>query len=445
MRRYLLWVGCLLVAVGLWVAKGRAEDAEPAAEPVTITLRDAPIRQALDTLFRGRPCRYELPPEYADRRLSVEATGTQWCDALREALDSADLEYSNSEEASVFHIEPAGSYRRRQELRLIMEHLPAGKRWLLYVVAFGDRDQVRLRAFPYDGGEAVLWETPPGGLIHYLLPSPDCARALVVWRGRSGPQAVVLTIRDAVALSVEGVPEVHWAVWRDATRVALLVAEDGGPIEKTFDVVTRTLSTAGPFRPAEGLDPELPFLLAPLRGQAEAFRKLVSDRSLSIPFEAGHGDEAGGAIARGTGIPYVMPAISNLPIAHPVAAVAPDGEHIALTTSRSQGAVFIVVKGRYRAGIDSVIPLSQLVSGESVLVSQLQWSPDGKQLVFSEVHFHPARFHAADIGGDVPDRSDWTFLVRMWSRDTGRTETIAVGRNAWLMPEHAGAKGAAER
>jgi hypothetical protein len=40
--------------------------------PVTIRLHDASARQALDALLRGRPFRYELPPEYAGAKGAAE-------------------------------------------------------------------------------------------------------------------------------------------------------------------------------------------------------------------------------------------------------------------------------------------------------------------------------------------------------------------------------------
>jgi hypothetical protein len=69
-------------------------------------------------------------------------------------------------------------------------------------------------------------------------------------------------------------------------------------------------------------------------------------------------------------------------------------------------------------------------------VDDLRWSPDGRFVTFTETHYHPAVFHAADIGPG-PDPLDFTSVVREYALATGRTVTLAMGEDAWVAPESA--------
>jgi hypothetical protein len=262
---------------------------------------------------------------------------------------------------------------------------------------------------------------------------------LVVWGSAYlNNRLLVITVNNADTLALPEIKSTSWAYWKNPTTLSIL-SRPGDQldtlVEYSYELPSKTLTKVAE-KSVEGLEPELPFLTQPLRSQLEVFQGLLQDRLLIVPFKQ---DEAAGALIRGMGLGYVDPNIADIPLAHPCAAVASNSEDIALTTGRSDHAVFVLSRykssyGDYVSYLEEVIPLSKLIQNEAVWVSQLQWSSDGKYLLFTETHYHPARFHAPDIGGDFPDPSDWTYLIRMWSKETNQTKTIALGRNAWLLP-----------
>jgi hypothetical protein len=410
---------------------------------VTVDLQDVPIGTALDALFEDIPVRYVLAPGMESVRVSVHAEEEQCCAVLMDVLDQADL--TCDLEDDVLHIlsmeaaeAEATEFRRQREIAWAMQSIPKGKHRALYIADYGRRDQLRVRVFPYQGNDAVLWQSPAGGRIRYFLPSPDWTRALVVWEQRGTQRVAIVYFLDGAAEEAAELRDVGWVLWRDVETIAAFGSAPGETTEYAYDTTEMTLSVPEEQvadRPDED-DPELAFLSRGLEEAIGMVRAMLDEDDLAVPIRP---RDVTGSLVRGAGIPYVPPAALGLPVAHPIAAVSADGEHVALTTGRSKDAVFVISRYHvygtdYSSRVLNVIPLSSLVSGEGVWVSDLQWSPDGQHLLFTEVHYHPARFHAPDIGGDVPDPLDWTYLVRMYSLRGEETRTIIVGRQGCLMP-----------
>jgi len=411
---------------------------------VTVDLQDVPIGTALDVLFKDIPIRYVLPPGLEGVRVSVHAEEEECCFVLMDVLEQADL--ACDLEDSVLHIlsmeaaeAEATEFRRQREISLAMQTLSAGKHRMLYVADYGQRDQLRVRVFPYQGSDAVLWQSPAGGRIRYFLPSPDWTRALVVWEQRATQRVAIVYFSDGAAEEAAELRDARWVLWRDVDTIAAFESTPGEMTEHAYDTTEMKLSASAESARDWSAEakPGLAFLTQPLAEGIGIVQAMLDDGDLAVPFRPA---DVAGALVRGAGIPYVPAGALDWSIARPVAAVSADEEHVALTTGQSKDAVFIIWRyhvygSDYASRVWEVIPLSSLVSGEGVWVTDLRWSPDGEHLLFTEVHYHPARSHAPDIGGDVPDPLDWTYLVRMHSLRGEETRTIIVGRQGCLMPE----------
>ena len=419
-------------------------DTEGPRRLATLDLENVPVREALDQLFAGMSLTYDLPAEFADRRASLHADETMWCVALIETLDSAGL--ACTREDDVIRIvtaetgaELARRWRSGRDLESAMQPLGSGKQRIVYVAEYGDRDQLRVCVFPYPGYDALVWEGPGGSSISYLQLSPDFSQVLVA----SGVpyayarQFSLVTVADGRKQDITEAGEPTWAFWRDENTVALLERHANDLQEYTYDCRTgrSTLTRSYQYDRSAKPEAELAFLSGPLADRIGVLEGMLADGDLAVPFTR---KEAAGAVVRGAGIPYVPSwAIS---VMRPVAAVSPNGEDIALTTGHSADAVFVIwrhvlYRDVHASNVRRVIPLTELVSGETVWVSDLRWSEDGQRLLFTEVHFRPARTHVPDLGGDIPDPLDWTYVTRMYTLKSGEVETIVVGRDAFLAPD----------
>jgi len=333
--------------------------------------------------------------------------------------------------------EQAKAIHRDRELKVVMAPLAKGKQRLLYVTPFGDRDQVRLRVTPYpEGAEAMLWETPCGGRLRYLLPSPDRSRVLIAWEVPEHLRYTVVTLRDATASEVKVPDDTDWAVWRDGTHLSFATEGAWGEPDQafTYDLDRGEVLPSSETLARNELDPALPLLQASFGNHVETAQRVLKSSAFASLFEL---RSPAGALVRGAGLDYVPPVARDLPLAHPAAAVSPDGRQVAFapTQDEHKSAIHMLAEKGKRVAEVALVPLSRLVRGEGVWVSQLQWTSDGTHLLYTETHFHPARSHAPDVGSDLPDPSDWTYLVRQWDRLTGQAETILVGRDAWLIPD----------
>ena len=159
-------------------------------------------------------------------------------------------------------------------------------------------------------------------------------------------------------------------------------------------------------------------------GRAESDPQICSQIARDLP-----GGDRSEAILRGAGIVTWTARYGS----NPSVAIARDGEHIAVKSKR--GSVVVIGIGNRAMGPGRSVPRSTLLSSESVSARDLRWSPDSNYLTFTEVHHLPARFHAPDMGGDIPKPWDTTYLVRLYSVETNEVKTIALGCNAFLLPD----------
>jgi Tol biopolymer transport system component len=157
--------------------------------------------------------------------------------------------------------------------------------------------------------------------------------------------------------------------------------------------------------------------------------KLAQDKEIAVPLPTRFLTDM---ILRGAGIPYFSSMESYLFGERAIASFSPDGKHLAFTNGKA--AVFIIWLGEHISNVEDTIPLTSLVSQEGVFVEDLHWSPDAKWLTFTELHYHPPQPTGLDIGPHAGPL-DYTYLVRMYSWKDRTTETIAVGRGAFLMPQ----------
>ncbi|NIM04964.1 MAG: hypothetical protein GTO55_03230 [Armatimonadetes bacterium] len=311
------------------------------------------------------------------------------------------------------------------------EYLPnAQSEWhtILYVGRHRDRPALRLRAFPYPGFDVLLWVSPPEKGVLSYLPSPSYSRVALTWENvREGRSRLFLVPVDGgpVEEITQKADNAKFVVWKDDETVACL----GDNAEWTFNVLTKQAERVEPHAEVRSRDygrRVLAFLEPAFAREIQVLRQLIRKERLHIPLSE---REACLAILRGVGVPLRYPLISHIPIPRPVAAVSPDGKELALTTGTD--AIFVVdLPSGY---LHKVIPMTQLVQDEGVSPGHLRWSHDSKHLLFAECHYHPAEFHAPDIGPGLRP-FDFTYLIRMYSTETGQVATVAVGDNAFLIP-----------
>ncbi len=167
---------------------------------------------------------------------------------------------------------------------------------------------------PDKGGEAMLWETPIGGDIWYLLPTPDRARALIVWRTGiwdSQSHYTLLTVRDGSTRELQLPEGAGWAVWRDEGHLAFTVATGEGNTSYLFDVDTGAAQPSGKSGPEWSSHSSLQTLELPYLAQVQVAERVLRNSDFARLFEH---DTPSEAVVRGVGIPY---GISDIPIAHP--------------------------------------------------------------------------------------------------------------------------------
>jgi len=309
-----------------------------------------------------------------------------------------------------------------------------GKMMLLYLTRFGERDQLRMRVFPYPGSEEVLWESAGAKARTSYLPSPSWTHVAITYTSphTAYPNSHVL-IAPLGGTGVERLQyDAEFVLWRDDDT--LLMIEPRGR-EWAYDLRTDTREIVAQHSDA------LECLKAAFAGPIETVSELA--RKGALPVALQERDRAV-AVLRSVGLPRVLPLIPPMPAPMPVAALSPDGRYLALTAGGPGGAVFVTALVRSGAPVREAIALTELVKGEIVWAEDLRWSPDSQHLTFTEVHFHPARPHRPGRRSDGPDPLDWTYLVRMYSADTRKTETLAVGRSGFLLPSSPDASGKSE-
>jgi len=298
---------------------------------------------------------------------------------------------------------------------------------VLYIARDGPRQQLRLRYISRAAGEVTLWESPDGraftdkhlerGSVYYQC-SPGLTQVATLWRAWLTPAFDVSLIPLKGGRPTAILPQLPVAcvLWRDETHLRVLSTDVW---EWEYETTTKRLVRVRRY-PSQLAFYETVF--APEIGRAA---QLISG---GLPLACPK-DGAKLAILRSLGLPPVYPMVSNIPVAPPVAAVSPDARWVGMTSG--DGPVIVVDWTPHPRRL--TVPLTGLVPGEACWATDLRWSRDSRYLTFTEVHYHPARPHAPDIGGDFPDVLDWTYLVRVYSVETARAETVAVGRNALVV------------
>jgi hypothetical protein len=397
-----------VLAIGV-VAAPRAQATSGGPLYVSVDLKDAPFEEALRQLFSGQMLRlanYVLESEPpAGTRATVKVTRMRAPDALTTVLSQYGMTYRWV--GHTIWISPEAE-RPEAEPRLI-----------LYLRRNGDRTQLRLRASPYEsGGEKLLWESRKDVIqFAHCLPSPSFKYAAVSWygstydeTGEGGPWLLLIPLAGGDAKRI-GIPRpVSALLWTEDDELEI-VERDGA--HWRFHPSTGRLTP----EPVEGDE----VLEAPHGAQVQALEALLSKVRLPTVFPVEPLDSIMQA--------EVWDSLG--PRRPPLAAVSPDGRYAALVGA--EAAVYIVDTAT--GAVHQKIPATRLVQPEGVVVGQLHWSQDSTRLLFTESHFHAARFHG--VGGSYrrrPSVTDWTELVREYSVATDRTETLTVGYDAYLVP-----------
>ncbi len=407
-RRVLLLAAALAMGV-LPAPRGQATSGRPAY--VSVDLKDAPFDEALRQLFSGEMlnlANYVVesePPEAT--RATVKVTRMRATEALTTVLSQYGMTYR-----WVGHTVWISPEAERTE---------AEPRLILYLRRNGDRTQLRLRASPYEkGGEKLLWESPKDVMQSaHLLPSPSFTYAAMLCctcddTGEGGPWALLIPLAGGDAKKIETLGMVGALVWTADDELDMLGYED----------------QRWRFHPSTGRLTEQPrtqeeLLEAAYGSQVRTLETMLSKRKPPVAFPA---DRVGWPLCEA--IHYELNRIPNQ-WAPAQAAVSPDGKYAALVGAEAAVYVMDAATGAVRQKISA----TRLVRTEGVAMGYLHWSQDSTRLLFTESHFHAARFHG--VGGPfgrMPSVNDWTELVREYSVATGQTETLTVGYDAYLVP-----------
>jgi hypothetical protein len=328
---------------------------------------------------------------------------------------------------------------------------------------------VRLRVFPREGSESVLWETPSPGRIKCLLPSPSYDEVAILWSAlqerhdRRGTPYLesrgcvsVVSVGQSEAEQIAPDLDVEFLLWRDERTLSLLTEtrSEGGESRYTewrMDLETKQRSKVqtsdsprswlhsgfeGPIQVMEGLLAEGRIgvrltdehIDPAFEGPTDVLEALMAEKTLGWPLDRERIDVA---VVRGAGIPYRDPLSVNTIVPPPVAAVSPDGRYVALTQLLPLSAVLVM---RVDTGtVIDVIPLTRIFGESSPVVLDMCWAPDSKRFTFTEGHSNPARFYAPDFG-PRPVPTEWTQLVRMYALHGGHATTVVAGSKARLVP-----------
>lgn len=399
-----------VLAMGV-VAAARAQATSGRPRYVSIDLKDAPFEEALQQLFSERGIRsanYVLesePPE--GTRATVKVTRMGASEALTRVLGEYGMTYRWAH-GTAWISRPPG--RQESEPRLI-----------LYLRRNGDRTQLRLRASPYEsGGEKLLWESPKDvRQSTHLFPSPSFAYAAISWWGSCdpiemlGPRTLLVPLAGGDVKKIETPGMVRALAWTQDDELEIM-----GPKDKhwRFHPSTGTL-TEQPLTGEEVLE-------AAYAAQVRALGEVVG--RLKPPVALPTDDlqsllRAGVWSSRSTG-------------AQPQAAVSPDGQYAALAGAEAAVYIVEVATGDVR---QKILP-TRLVETESVGLGHLHWSQDSTRLLFTESHFHAARYHTMYGRVDsMPSVTDWTKLVREYSLASDQTRTLTIGCDAHEVPPEA--------
>jgi len=295
---------------------------------------------------------------------------------------------------------------------------------MLYIARDGPRQQLRLRYLSRPAGEVTLWESPDGsaftdrqlqrGSVYYQC-SPGSRQLAVLWRAWLAPayDVSLIPLKGGRPRAILPQLQVACVLWKDEDHLRVLSTDMW---EWEYETTTQRLVRVKQYAR------QLAFYETVFAPEIGRMARLVSS-GLPLAFP---GNDAKLAILRSLGLPPVYPMVSDIPVAPAVAAVSSDAREVGMTSG--DGPVVVVSLRPHLRRL--TVPLTSLVPGEACWATDLRWSEDSSHLTFTEVHYHPARPHAPDIGGDFPDVGDWTMLVRAYDVESGRVSTLVVGSNA---------------
>jgi len=423
-------------------------EAEDEETRISVDFHDTPLSEALDTLFEGTGYSYQVEdPDLKDLEVTLYLSEGELDMAVRAVTLMHDLVYRK--EGNVYHI----SRRPKAEIEAEAEAARKAdekeerewqtKEQILYWTDYGGQAQLRLRAFPYPGNEKILWRSPGNtGAVSVCLPSPSYQWVVLEWDYKW----FIVRVPDGEGKRIAKDLSVSEVVWRDGHTLALIAGDgDDKAAEWQYDAESDELIRVKSY-PDDVWKTGASFLESAYAKEIGLLRKVIKgpekDFGLGVPIPISD-YEAAASILRSVG--YRHYGISDIPLPRPKAAFSPDGEYLAVTTGAD--AVFILFvherprpggkEAEYHTSVSEVIPVTKLVAYEGVSIHDLRWSPDSEHLLFTESHYYPSRFHAPDIGGDHPDPPTSTDLVRMFSLEDGKTATVVVGENAFLLPKSA--------
>jgi hypothetical protein len=405
----MLLLAAALAVVLIAIPRADATSGSPAY--VSVDLTDAPFEEALRQLFSGQMlglANYVVESEPpAGALATVEPTRMRASEALALVLSQYGMTYR-----WVGHT-----------VRIFRDaaHLEPQRRLVLYLRRNGDRTQLRLRAYPYEnGGERLLWESPKDVFQYaYCLPSPSFEFAAVAWYGASydeagegGLRLLLVPLAGGNARRIATPQPVAAFVWTQADALDI-VGHDNA--HWRFQPSTGRLTDEG----VKGDE----ILEAAYAVQVRTLEALPSKARMPVNFPANR--LGWWPVCAAVHEPLNRSANIGVPLQ---AAVSPDGRYAALIGA--EAAVYIVDTAT--GAVRQKIPATRLVDAEGVALGHPHWSQNSMRLLFTESHFHAARFHV--VGGQVPSATDWTELVREYALGTGRTETLTIGYGAYLVP-----------
>jgi hypothetical protein len=416
MTRCRRWIamGVVLIAVACGAAPWPAGAAEKLPH-ATFDVREAPLEDVLKVLFRDTPYTFELAPgKYA--RITMSLTDVPWHSALRAILGADGLVYAAK--GNTYHISRPGASVEAAPPAAQSAAKPVHT--MVYLSQYGDRTQLCLRAFPYPGSERVLWESRPDEQVYYYFPSPSFDRVLLVTEDRQLLVFVPYGYGDEQTLLVTA----PYLLWKDDDDLIVLDFDQWQQkwVQGVYDIGHAALTPTG--TPSSNVEA----LKAQFASQIHAVTDLVnSDARFGIRLKA---RDVPGAVLGSAGIWWGR----DLRVPRPVAAVAPDGKHVAL--SAGDGAVLVITRTGTRSYVASrTLSATQLLRDEAVRFQHLRWSPDSKYLTFTETHYYPAQYYAPDIGRGYQVPANVTSLVRLYDLESDDVQTVMVGENAFLAPE----------
>jgi WD40 repeat protein len=305
----------------------------------------------------------------------------------------------------------------------IDRHLEPGKLEMLYILPYGKSEQLRRRAFPYPGIESLIWESPADGGYTAYLPSPDYHYAVLQRRLENTfiERLLLLDLSTGEIQPLLDGKHVLWVRWEGDDTLATATSSESNN-QLTIWQLQPHAEEALHYVSIETYDKTF---MAKFETQVKQIKQLADAKKLPFKLQT---EGLADVLAEKYQLPrHRGDALSML--FSPRLAVSPDDKCLAL--SEREGPLYIIdlASGAQLASI----PAAAIITGEGVSFDDLRWSADSRYLTFTEQHYHPAEPHGYDIS-PRPDPTDFTYVVRLYSRTDNKTSTVAFGRDAFLLP-----------